>query len=152
MERGTHWVDSSLNAHKDANLPWPCHPYKTYLSPTCQQTFQRSLAPQRPSSLRIPSSMANPACQFLSEGGLLKQSPSSRTGTLNAVTPATDQPARLIMANRIALPAWSITMVTVQLRGQHDKEAVHLVAPEQWFGEYLVIPGGLGQTPTKSWW
>ena len=47
------------------------------------------------------------------------------------------------MAKRVALPARSITLVTVQLLGWHVKAAIHLAALEQRFGEDLIIPEGL---------
>ena len=47
------------------------------------------------------------------------------------------------MAKQVALPACSITMVPVKLLSQHIKAAIHLAAPEQRFGEYLIIPEGL---------
>ena len=65
------------------------------------------------------------------------------TYTLNAVTPLDSHMAQLVTAKPIALPACSFMMVPVKLLGQHVKAAIHLAAPEQQFGEYLIIPEGL---------
>ena len=65
------------------------------------------------------------------------------TYKLNAVTPANGQPPKLRTAKRVALPGRSIMAVPVELVGHRTKDSIQLSAPEQRFGECLVIPEGL---------
>ncbi len=78
---------------------------------------------------------------WLPDAEPVKLSPA--TYTLNAVTDATSPPAGFTVAKQVALPARSITMVPVQIQGAPNANAKHVLAPEQRFGENLVVPEGL---------
>ena len=43
----------------------------------------------------------------------------------------------------MSLPGRSIVAVPVELVGQRTKADIQLAAPEQWFGEHLIIPEGM---------
>ena len=65
VEKGTHWVDTALNAHKGTNQG------------ECRLHFQRLPARQRQSLPRTPSSMGSHVRPAPSTGGPWRPSPSS---------------------------------------------------------------------------
>ncbi len=160
IENGTHWVDDDLNARKGTNLlAMSIPPVPDVPPPEPPSEFPEISDP--PSIIFTEDMFVNgrpcppgPIRGWPPDAEPVKSRPA--TYTLNAVTDATSPPAGFTVAKRVALPAWSITMVPVRIQGAPNAGAKHMLAPEQRFREHLVVPVRSTQGNHRhllvSWW